>query len=564
MIVVFVTVCSAVVLRLAFLVRMHHRHNQAAGSERGAHALVASVIGLVAILPVAIGAPFGESDRFDVRELRSDSSTIDEEISPLSRLDEWRSLSPARELFTVSPADGDERWRIVALTRYDGRAWMPSDDFRPVGEELQVAPRSASRQRFDVRIEELAEAWAPFVGEPLATDLTARVDVTLSGIRLPNRFTPGDEYRLEVADRTLTDAQKEVAIPDYDLDLPAFGEDLAVTETQIQTLAAEFVSGATSDYGRASTLATRLATSYKLDDDAPAGHSLPQLRLFLTSTKAGRDEQFIAAYALLARAIGLPVRIAVGVQLTDQGDHSSASSASVVAWPEIAFEGIGWVAFDPIPEQLTESPEETQAGQPVGASGEAAPPPTTAPSPSETQPSNPPPPQVTGDGSLSVANRFALVGVLLLLALIAYVSTVLTMKRNRRVRRAQAMRSDERIAGAFLSSVEQAVDLGAPAGPTLTNRELAMSSSPVIGRGAEPLGELARLATRAVYDTEEPGPEVAELAWEQARLVSSESARSAGRLRWARARLSLRSLRLDGLDGPATNEPERRRRRSIR
>ncbi len=557
---VAVTACSAVLLRLAFIARTEKRHSQAAGAENGALALVASVIGLVAILPAAVGAPFGASDRFDVRELRKESSTIDPEISPLSRLDEWRSLSPARTMFTVSPADPNGRWRFVALTRYDGRAWMPSSDFRPVGEQLAVLPRGAAEQRYRVTIDDFDEAWVPYVGEPLATNLAVRVDPTVSGIRVASRFSTGDRYRLGVVDREPTPAELQSAIADYRADLPSYADGVASIDPDLQTLASRWVEGATTDFQRATELATHLATEYQLDQKTAAGHSLPQLRLFLTATKAGRDEQFVAAYALLARAIGLPVRIAVGVELTADGSDSEASTANVTAWPEVAFQKYGWVAFDPLPDQLAAPPSVEPTGNPVGAAGEAAPPPTTAANPLETRPTDPPPPVEVGSGSLSVAGRFFLVGVLLLLAVLAYVATVLTMKRNRRLRRAQAMRADERIAGAFFDSIDVAVDLGAVAEPALTNRELVAASRAVVGRGGEPLDELARLATRATYAPEEPGPEAVEAAWQHARQVASETARSTGRVRWVRARISLRSLRLDGL-GPASGGGRRRRRR---
>ena len=137
---------AALILRLAYLARVQRQHQTSMPSERGSNALVGSVIALVALVPAAIGAPFGSTDRFDIREQSESADSIAEEISPLSRLDEWRGDGTPSTLFSVAPAvsGNSQDWRFVALTRYDGSAWMPSSDFRPVGEVLGKAGRTPS------------------------------------------------------------------------------------------------------------------------------------------------------------------------------------------------------------------------------------------------------------------------------------------------------------------------------------------------------------------------------------------------------------------------------------
>lgn len=564
-VVVFVVVASAAVLRLAFLARTEQRHQQLPTTERGANALVASVIGLVAVLPVAVGAPFGATNRFDLREARNQTSKIDEEISPLSRLDEWLSLSPPETFFTVKPADKNTRWRLVALTRYDGRAWMPSADFRPIGERLGT-PRPGQRStKYQVTIGSFLESWAPFVGDPISSSLRPSIDSTSSGIRQDQRFGENDVYDIEVVEPAISVDQLQATTADVKVArrLPALGSDILAGDNEIASLAQSMVKGAKTDYERATRIADALKTNYKLNNEAPAGHSLPQLRLFLTTSNVGRSEQFIAAYALLARSINLPVRIAVGVELDGSADVSKAMSDKVVAWPEVAFTGLGWQTFNPVPDNSVDVPAQNASPAAAASAGKAAPPPTTAPSPQVSPPSSTPDAAVAGDHPLSVAARFVLVGLLLVLAVLAYVATVVNMKRNRRQRRVHAQRVDERVAGAFLSSVDLAIDLGASTGPTLTNHELALSSTPVIGAASESLQTLAALATRAVYAGEEPGAEIAELAWEQASRVSEQTARSAGRLRWARAQISLKSLRQAPLDEPTPESSPPKPRRSV-
>ena len=545
---------GAVALRAAHVVRTYRLHRDSPSVEQGTTALVASVIGLVALLPVAVGAPFGASDRFDVRDLRNRSADVDEEISLLSRLDEWRSLDPVRTMFVVDPADPETRWRVAALTRYDGRSWMPSKDFRPIGSELGPRLGQLPLERYTVTLDELTESWIPFAGEPVEVDLSARVDPTRSGIRTDDAFAAGDTYRITVVEPEpskerleLANAERTVGIT-LDVEVPL--------STELEALGEQITSAATGDQERAELLAAYLRDNFQLDPQAPAGHSLAQLRLFLLTSKAGRDEQFVAAYALLARAIGLPVRIAVGFELTeDDEERSVALSDSVVAWPEVAFERLGWVAFDPLPAEGAVVPETVApAGQAESAPGRQAPP-TTAAEVAQDDDDQPLLPDADDEGSLSIAGRLIIAGLLFVLALIAYVIVVLTMKRNRRARRTAAARADARIAGAFLSGVDLAIDLGADTGPTFTNRELAVSSLPVVATGAGEIQSLADLATRAVYDAERPTDEVADEAWEQEKRLRDETARGVGRLRWTVARLSPRSLRGPRLD-QLEDEPE--------
>ncbi len=69
-----------------------------------------------------------------------------------------------------------------------------------------------------------------------------------------------------------------------------------------------------------------------------------------SNARRGYCEQFAGTYAAFARSIGLPARVAVGFtpgELTDgvyvvRGQHAHA-------WPEVWFEGIGWVPFEPTP-----------------------------------------------------------------------------------------------------------------------------------------------------------------------------------------------------------------------
>jgi hypothetical protein len=70
----------------------------------------------------------------------------------------------------------------------------------------------------------------------------------------------------------------------------------------------------------------------------------------LISDRVGYCEQFAASMAVLARMVGIPSRVAIGytggVQVGDRWEVGTNDSHS---WPELYFEGVGWLPFEPTP-----------------------------------------------------------------------------------------------------------------------------------------------------------------------------------------------------------------------
>ena len=90
---------------------------------------------------------------------------------------------------------------------------------------------------------------------------------------------------------------------------------------------------------------------------APGGGLLDPLSNFLV-TRKGYCIQFATAMIMLARADGIPARMAVGFL---PGEENSAGSYHVVksdahAWPELWFPGMGWTRFEPTPGSRSGAP----------------------------------------------------------------------------------------------------------------------------------------------------------------------------------------------------------------
>lgn len=74
-------------------------------------------------------------------------------------------------------------------------------------------------------------------------------------------------------------------------------------------------------------------------------------------TKVGYCQQFAATMTLLARARGIPARVVVGFLpgSSPNGRDRIVRASDAHAWPELYFEGVGWVRFEPTPGQRAAS-----------------------------------------------------------------------------------------------------------------------------------------------------------------------------------------------------------------
>ena len=95
------------------------------------------------------------------------------------------------------------------------------------------------------------------------------------------------------------------------------------------------------------TYSLKLPTTVK-DESGREVHP-DAITLFLRS-KVGYCVQFATAMVMMAREAGIPARMAMGFLpgTPDRGTYTVRSS-DAHAWPELFFEGIGWLRFEPTP-----------------------------------------------------------------------------------------------------------------------------------------------------------------------------------------------------------------------
>ena len=119
-------------------------------------------------------------------------------------------------------------------------------------------------------------------------------------------------------------------------------------------LAQKVTRSATTSYARALALQNWFTETggftYSVNVNEPADAT--GLTHFLTVSKRGYCQQFAFAMAVLARLLGIPSRVAVGFTpgtATGQANTYQVRTSDAHAWPELYFQGLGWLRFEPTP-----------------------------------------------------------------------------------------------------------------------------------------------------------------------------------------------------------------------
>jgi transglutaminase-like putative cysteine protease len=215
----------------------------------------------------------------------------------------------------------------------------------------------------------------------------------------------------------------------------------------VRRIARQLTATGNTDYAKVLLLQNwfRKNGGFRYSLTPAAGDGMAQLERFITSDKVGYCEQFAAAMAVMARAIGIPARVVVGFlePTTKTGpDEYTYTTDDEHAWPEVYFSGSGWVRFEPTPSTRTGS-------APAWARGTIAAPdpttPTASPSTSTTAPGPKKEPVDTtsssGSGGSTATSVLRLALVLLLLVALAVPAVLRRAQRRRRLGR----RTDPRL-----------------------------------------------------------------------------------------------------------------------
>jgi hypothetical protein len=268
-----------------------------------------------------------------------------------------------------------QRWRGIALTRFDGWRWSATR-----GERKRVYANengwfflsnardvySSNPLSYRVLLEPVASD-AVFVvpgagivrGKFSAAsglgDATRRNYLLVDGAgSIFNPFPTYSEMSYDAYSQpvTSTPADLRAAGSDYPEEILSTYLQVPDLDPRIAPLALEATAGARTPYDKAVVLENYLRTHYGYTLDLAGAPGKDPLANFLFVRRAGHCEYFASAMTIMLRTLGIPTRYINGFQT---GEYNNIGGDFIVrasdahSWVEAYFPGNGWITFDPTP-----------------------------------------------------------------------------------------------------------------------------------------------------------------------------------------------------------------------
>lgn len=402
--------------------------------------------------------------------------------------EDLRRLNNVPVLYVRSNAPQAPYLRVATLSSFDGSRWapdrirtLPLDSSYGFGELRTDESLRVTAYRTTVEVTNLASSWLPVAFPAVAVEgLEGDWEAMPFNRTVVSQTANSQGQSYEVQTHVPRPTREQIrashaggtVLRDATYDLPDVPMDA------IMQAATAVTAGAENDYDRLIALQSWFRSdefTYSLDAPVAAGFDgsgIEAIEQFLAQ-KEGYCVHYASAFAVMARLMGMPARIVVGY-LPGTGNGSivegqvqyQVTSDQLHAWPEVHFDGIGWVPFEPtkslgtptsfLPERvaLTDDAGEDLTGgveEPVAPSASIAPTdPAMNPDRDDQALSGPATP-----AGISFTGVLTAIAVLLVLGVPALVRDVV-----RRRRLAAAGRGDA--AAAWLGVRETAVDLGIP------------------------------------------------------------------------------------------------------
>ncbi|NYG98948.1 transglutaminase domain-containing protein [Schumannella luteola] len=358
--------------------------------------------------------------------------------------------------------------RLATYESFSGETWAPTVPDKQSLRRLDSLPSAVGRSddvptgsgAVDVRVDRVGGRWAPV---PYAAtrirglDGDWRADADSLTVRSGDGEINGRQYTVDFDYPTVTPEQLDEGSGTgrYDFDVRPYLETPSTLDPVIADTAAQVTAGKTTAWEQAVALQDWFRDDFSYSEEAPVdddydGSGVGVMPKFLEA-KAGYCVHFASTMTVMARTLGIPARMVVGFlpgDLTSTDDDDTANfrvdTHKLHAWPELYFEGYGWLRFEPTPSRGSVP---AYAIVP-GASGDDTEPsaaPSDTPSDAASDPANRPdrtdtPAQSAAQDAARSAQSVAQVGgivlgVVLVLLIPLLVRRAVRLRRFSRIRR---------------------------------------------------------------------------------------------------------------------------------
>jgi transglutaminase-like putative cysteine protease len=515
--------------------RAHHapERRTVIGMRRSpARAIVPAAIGTALVVALAasfIGPRLPGADAAPIYETRGGSGgNVTNVVSPLVDIRSRLTNRSDAELFTVK-ADFESYWRLSALPRFDGATWgLPERSLSRVDGELSAARDGATELRQEITITSLGAKFVPAAADPRAASpqegLRFNADSSTL-LKTDGDLAAGDQFEIVSASPRFLVEDLQAATS-TDAGDPIYLELPDGFPSSIGDIARSVTAGATTPYETALTLQNWFRSEFDYSLEVQAGHSNNAIEGFLRD-RVGYCEQFAGSYAAMLRTLGVPARVAVGFTPGNfDGDVYSVLGKNAHAWPEVWFDGLGWVPFEPtpgrgspgaenytnvVPQQDSTGIDPNGAGANPGPSADSdqviSPQTTSAPLGDPAIPGGVDQtlsPEETGDvlaNPTSTANEDPASGPRRSLIVVALIGLLLALPAliRRWRRRLQPADTAAAVAALWRRSVADVGEVGLRSRASLTPTELAAAAAAAFPVVARPFTSLAAAMTEVTY-----------------------------------------------------------------
>jgi transglutaminase-like putative cysteine protease len=294
-------------------------------------------------------------------------------VNPLVNLgQDLRRSDPVFALRYTTSRESGQYLRMVTLDSFEGLDWEPAgvipDRDNTVDAIASPPGLSDDVVREDVttaiQVDAIVGRWLPVPYPPSSvTGLEGDWYWEPDGlaIRADNSYIRWQEYEVQsdwirpTADQLLAAG---ATVPEDVAQFTTLPE--GVPENIVQ-VTQEVTGAATTSYEKAIALQDYFRDGdFQYSEDAPVedgydGNGIDVISKFLEA-KSGYCVHFSSAMAVMARVAGIPARVAVGFLpgelITDEEtreQYYAVTSHDMHAWPELYFDQVGWVPFEPTP-----------------------------------------------------------------------------------------------------------------------------------------------------------------------------------------------------------------------
>jgi transglutaminase-like putative cysteine protease len=289
-------------------------------------------------------------------------------INPILQLGQnLRRNSPVTALEYTTTMDQPPYLKVANLMDFNGKSWRPNDDVKYGRIEGNVGlRREVDRKEVTTRISirNLSSPRLPVPYPGIEVDgLKGQWRWEPQGLTLKSDSTDSRDQNYKVTSLQIKPTRTQMQASETVIG-PTLRRTVALPADMpgsIARTAREVTRGDTNDYDKAVDLQNYFRDGkFAYSETAPVaegydGNGVDVIAEFL-KVKRGYCVHFSSAMTVMARTLDIPARIAVGyapgVEVgTNKAGKSifEATSNDLHAWPELYFEGIGWVQFEPTP-----------------------------------------------------------------------------------------------------------------------------------------------------------------------------------------------------------------------